>query len=80
MTFNKLNAWISPKDTGFDLLITDEKNTKLISLHVKLPQDFTLFEASDDFGRNLVTTSWLILSYERVSSLKLTLGSFSHLT
>ncbi len=36
----KLNAWIPAKDTGIDLLVTDDANLHAVSLQVKYGKDF----------------------------------------
>ena len=36
----KKNIWVATKDTGVDLLGTNQKNTKTISLQVKFSKDF----------------------------------------
>src|SRR5260370_24225168 len=38
--FPKLNVWIPTKDTGVDLLVTDRKSRKMVSLQVKLSRDY----------------------------------------
>ena len=34
------NVWVPSKDTGIDLLVTDETNSKTVSLQVKFSKDF----------------------------------------
>src|ERR1700674_3601414 len=65
--FPTLNVWIPSKDTGIDLLVTDEKNTSLVSLQVKLSRDYKAPEAADEFDRNLVAAGWLTLSHEKIA-------------
>lgn len=38
--FPKWNVWIPSKDTGIDLLVTNGRNTKAVSLQVKFSKDF----------------------------------------
>lgn len=54
-TFPRLNVWIPSKDTGIDLFITDEKNTKLISIQTKpsrdyLPSHEKIVKSKADYG------------------------------
>jgi hypothetical protein len=35
-----VNVWIPTKDTGVDLLVSDRKNKKAVSLQVKFSRDF----------------------------------------
>lgn len=39
-TYKNLNIWLPSKDTGIDLLVTDQTNSKVISLQVKFSKDF----------------------------------------
>lgn len=34
-TFRRVNVWVPTKDTGVDLLVSDRKNKKALSLQVK---------------------------------------------
>jgi hypothetical protein len=38
--FRNTNVWVPAKDSGIDLLVTDKKNTKTVSLQVKFSRDF----------------------------------------
>ena len=38
--FKGFNIWIPSRDTGIDLLVTDSKNRKTVSLQVKFSKDF----------------------------------------
>ena len=38
--YRKWRVWIPSKDTGIDLLVTDSKNKKTVSLQVKFSKDF----------------------------------------
>lgn len=39
-TYKTLNVWLPSKDTGIDLLVTDQANSKTVSLQVKFSKDF----------------------------------------
>jgi len=39
--YPKWNVWVSSKDTGVDLLVTDTRNARAVSLQVKFSKDFT---------------------------------------
>ncbi|MBN2577528.1 MAG: hypothetical protein JXB10_00870 [Pirellulales bacterium] len=45
-TYPRWNVWIPSKDTGIDLLLTDSRNQKTVSLQVKFSKDFSLTHAS----------------------------------
>ena len=38
--YKNLNVWLPSKDTGIDLLVTDKKNLKTLSIQVKFSKDF----------------------------------------
>jgi hypothetical protein len=38
--YPKWNVWVPSKDTGVDLLVTNPRNTKAVSLQVKFSKDF----------------------------------------
>jgi len=64
--FRNLNVWIPSKDTGIDFLITDQSNTRTLSLQVKLSRDYKNPEALDDFQHGLDAAGWLTLSHEKI--------------
>jgi hypothetical protein len=39
-SFKQLNVWVPTRDTGIDLLVTDAKNRKTVSLQVKFSKDY----------------------------------------
>jgi hypothetical protein len=38
--YKNFNVWLPSKDTGIDLLVTDQTNSKTVSLQVKFSKDF----------------------------------------
>ena len=38
--FRRVNLWVPSRDTGTDLLVTDSKNEKTVSLQIKFSRDF----------------------------------------
>jgi len=66
-TYPNLNVWIPSKDTGIDLLVTNEKNTSSISLQVKLSRDYKASNAITDFDKNLIAAGWLTLKHDKIA-------------
>ncbi len=64
--FRSLRLWIPSKDTGVDLLVTDEKMKRSVSLQVKMSRDYSGTEAGDRLGRELVATGWTVLDPEKI--------------
>ena len=40
--FKKYRVWVPSKDIGIDLLVTNSKNSKAVSLQVKFSKDYTV--------------------------------------
>ncbi len=39
--FSGVNLWVPTRDTGIDLLVTDSRNQKTVSLQVKFSRDYS---------------------------------------
>lgn len=57
-----LNVWIPAKDTGIDLLVTDRKNRRTVSLQAKYGKDFLLGKLRE----SLRCLSWFTLNREKL--------------
>ena len=44
-TFPGWNVWLPSKDTGVDLLVTDRRNRKTVSLQVKFSKDYSFYRS-----------------------------------
>lgn len=54
-TYKNLNVWLPSKDTGIDLLVTDQTNSKAISLQVKFSKDYFLGSLGKSNAETIVT-------------------------
>jgi hypothetical protein len=54
----KWNIWFPAKDTGIDLLLTDSKNRKAVSLQVKFSKDFTPTHGTPIEKDRLLAAGW----------------------
>jgi hypothetical protein len=52
------NLWVPSKDTGVDLLVTDAKNRKAVSLQVKFSKDFSATHRSPHIQKLLALGWW----------------------
>jgi hypothetical protein len=52
------NVWLPAKDTGVDLLVTNRRNSKSVSLQVKFSKDFTPTHLPILLQRKLVAAGW----------------------
>lgn len=56
--FPRWNVWLPSKDTGIDLLISDAKNRKTVSLQVKFSKDFNPTHGSVLLQSRLLAAGW----------------------
>jgi hypothetical protein len=64
--FKKLNVWIPSKDTGIDLLITNSKNNKSVSIQVKYSKDFLVTHVDDTLKIGLKSCGWWTLNRDKI--------------
>jgi len=63
----KKNVWVPTKDTGVDLLITNQGNTKALSLQVKFSKDFLpMMKLAPAVQRELRACSWFTLDRKKI--------------
>jgi hypothetical protein len=63
----KKNIWIPTKDTGVDLLVTNQQNTRTISLQVKFSKDFlSITKLPESVLRGLRSRAWFTLDREKM--------------
>jgi hypothetical protein len=56
--YRRLNVWVPAKDTGVDLLVSDSKNKKTVSLQVKFSKDFLATQMNIVFKERLRACGW----------------------
>lgn len=56
--YPRWNVWIPSKDTGVDLLVSDARNRKTVSLQVKFSKDFNPSHASPLLQGRLLAAGW----------------------
>ena len=64
--FRNLNVWVPTKDTGIDLLVTNKKNRKAVSIQVKFSKDFLTLNKSDVLKQGLKTIGWWSLKRKKI--------------
>lgn len=67
-TFRRVNLWVPSRDTGTDLLVTDSKNEKSVSLQVKFSRDFLPTHYPSIFQKPLRACGWWSLNREKVAN------------
>ena len=56
--YPKWNVWVPSKDTGVDLLVTNGRNTKTVSLQVKYSKDFNPTQRQVFLQSKLMAAGW----------------------
>jgi predicted helicase len=51
--FKRVNVWVPVRDTGVDLLVSDEWNRQTVSLQVKFSKDFLVTHHGPEFQKAL---------------------------
>lgn len=67
--FRHVNLWVPAKDTGIDLLVSDNTNHHTVSLQVKFSKDFLVAhmqKQAPEFQRTLRACGWWTLNSEKV--------------
>jgi len=57
-TYPRWNVWVPSKDTGIDLLVSDAKNRKTVSLQVKFSKDFVPVQRSCLMQSRFLALGW----------------------
>ncbi len=56
--FKRANVWVPVRDTGVDLLVSDEANRQSIALQVKFSKDFLVTHHGPEFQKQLRACGW----------------------
>ena len=68
--FKRVNLWLPSQDTGVDLLVTDSKNQKSVSLQVKSSRDFLATHLPTIFQKPLRACGWWSLNRQKIANSK----------
>lgn len=66
--FKHLNVWIPAKDIGVDLLVTNQNNSKSVSLQVKFSRDFSATHDPDLLRGELRASGWWSLNRQKLET------------
>ena len=67
-TFKKCRVWLPSKDTGVDLLVTNQRADQAIRLQVKSSKDFAHSHMSDYYKGKVAASSWFTLQRKKIES------------
>ena len=68
--YKKWNIWVPAKDTGIDLLATNEKNTKAVSFQIKYSKDWTPTGRPSLHNTKLLASGWWSLQEKKIKASK----------
>ena len=68
--FKGVNLWAPSKDTGTDLLVTNAKNARSVSLQVKFSRDYLQTNLSSEFQSTLRAWGWWTLNRGQITRSK----------
>ncbi len=66
--FPDLRVWIPSKDDGIDLLVTNKKCTKTISLQVKFSKDYLAKSVRDEIAIGVRSGGWWSFSPDKIKN------------
>src|SRR3990172_306839 len=64
--FRKVNVWVPSKDTGIDLLVSDRRNRRTVSLQVKFSKDFLVTHGGPLFQKHLRACGWWTINRDKL--------------
>jgi hypothetical protein len=68
--YKKWNVWVPSKDTGIDLLVTDARNTRTVSLQVKFSKDFNPGRGNAITQNKIAASGWWALKEKKIRDSK----------
>ena len=74
--FKNYNVWVPSKDTGIDLLVTNSKNNKAVSLQVKYSKDYVITHMKPEYQNKFRAWGWWTLNRDRIKKSKADLWVF----
>lgn len=66
--FPRLRVWIPSKDTGIDLLVTDDRQNKVASLQVKFSKDYLGTAAQAGAPPEIASGGWWTFRREKIAA------------
>ncbi|MGA2299995.1 MAG: hypothetical protein ABSG77_04780 [Candidatus Acidiferrum sp.] len=64
--FKRVNVWIPSRDTGIDLLVSDHRNRRTVSLQVKFSKDYLVTEGKPEFLKSLRASGWWMIDRDKL--------------
>lgn len=64
--FKGVNVWIPSRDTGIDLLVSDRRHRRTVSLQVKFSKDFLPTHMGPEFQKKLRACGWWTIDQDKL--------------
>jgi hypothetical protein len=64
--YKRVNLWVPSRDTGIDLLVTDRRNRRAVSLQVKFGRDWLLTNMKREFQEPLRACGWWTINRDKL--------------
>jgi hypothetical protein len=64
--FRATGVWVPVRDTGVDLLVTDKRNRRSVSLQVKYSKDFLVTHHGPEFQKEIRACGWWTINREKL--------------
>lgn len=64
--FKRVNLWLPSRDTGIDLLVSDRRNRRAVSLQVKFSKDFLVTHKGPAFQKQLRAFGWYTINRDKL--------------
>jgi hypothetical protein len=73
--FKRVHVWVPSRDTGVDLLVSDSRNRRAVSLQVKFSKDF-LYTRGPEFQKHLRFCGWWTVNQKKLRTSRADLWVF----
>jgi hypothetical protein len=67
-TFRNVYVWLPSRDTGVDLLVTDKRLRRCVSIQVKFSRDFLVTHASAEYQRDMRALGWWTINRAKLAA------------
>lgn len=64
--FRRVSVWVPSRDTGVDLLVSDRRNRRAVSLQVKFSKDFLVTHMNPLFQKDLRACGWWTIDRDKL--------------
>lgn len=66
--FKRASVWVPSRDTGVDLLVSDQRNRRTVALQVKFSKDFLVTHMGPEFQKQLRACGWWTIDRDKLQA------------